>query len=329
MTIPTYLPYFIAAGTVAVLIAIFYGLNRALADAHWPAADRTRTLRVSAVILLGWLAAAITLSAMGIYHVTSGDRPTIQYGILLPILIGALMIWRSEATKRVLHAVPQQWLVGVQLFRALGAIFLILSATGTLPRLFALPAGLGDTVVGLLAPVVGLAYARAPHKAAGLVAAWNVLGLLDLIDALGLGFLTAPSRYALEVQPTSDLMTVLPLVLVPVYLVPLFFVLHLASLAKLRREAVASRARPRCRRPGIGLQKPQLRLQGVEVRSDVTVKWSGNLAKTSSFRWRDSILRFGSAKRDLVQKLRGLACHPGGTRRSEAFHHFALPQPSS
>jgi hypothetical protein len=240
MTIPTYLFYFIAAGAVAVLITILYGLNRALADAHWPNAERTRTLSVAAVILLGWLAVAITLSAMGIYHVTSGDRPTIQYGILLPILIGALMIWRWEAAKRVLDAVPQQWLVSVQLFRALGAIFLILSATGTLPRLFALPAGLGDIVVGLLAPVVGLAYARAPHKAAGLVAAWNVLGLLDLTDALGLGFLTAPSRYALEVQPTSDLMTVLPLVLIPVYLVPLFFVLHLASLAKLRREAGAT-----------------------------------------------------------------------------------------
>ena len=84
MTIPTYLPYFIAAGTVAVLTAIFYGLSRSLADAHWPAADRTRTLRVSAVILLGWLAVAITLSAMGIYHVTSGDRPTIQYGTCYP-----------------------------------------------------------------------------------------------------------------------------------------------------------------------------------------------------------------------------------------------------
>ena len=126
-----------AAGTVAVLIAIFYGLSRALVDAHWPAADRTRTLRVSAVILLGWLAAAITLSAMGIYHVTSGDRPTIQYGILLPILIGALMIWRSETTKRIIAAVPQQWLVGVQFYRALGAIFLILYATGKLPGLFA------------------------------------------------------------------------------------------------------------------------------------------------------------------------------------------------
>jgi len=239
MTIPTYLFYFIAAGTVAVLTTILYGLNRALADARWPAADRTRTLSVAALILLGWLAIAITLSALGNYHVTSGDRPTIQFAILLPIGIGALMIWGWEPAKRVLHAVPQQWLVGVQVFRALGAIFLILSATGTLPRLFALPAGVGDILVGLSAPVVGLAYARAPQKAAGLVAAWNVLGLLDLIDALGLGFLTAPSRYAFEVQPNSDLMTVLPLVLIPVYLVPLFFVLHLASLAKLRREAGA------------------------------------------------------------------------------------------
>src|SRR4029453_13243903 len=240
MTIPTYLPYFIAAGTVAVLITILYGLNRALADAHWPAVDRTRTLRVSAAILLGWLAAAITLSAMGIYHVTSGDRPTIQYGILLPILIGALMIWRSETTKRVIAAVPQNWLVGVQFYRALGAIFLILYSTGKLPGLFAWPSAVGDIAIGLSAPVVGLAYAQAPHKAAGLVVAWNGLGLLDLTDALGLGLLTAPSRFALEIQPTSDLMTVLPLVLIPVYLVPLFFVLHLAPLTKLRREAGGS-----------------------------------------------------------------------------------------
>ena len=93
---------------------------------------------------------------------------------------------------------------------------------------------MGDIAIGLSALVVGFAYAQARHKAAGLVVAWNLLGLLDL---------TAPSRFALEVRPTSDLMTVLPLVLIAVYLVPLFFVLHLASLAKLRRETGASQSR--------------------------------------------------------------------------------------
>jgi hypothetical protein len=79
--------------------------------------------------------------------------------------------------------------------------------------------------------------------AGGLVAAWNVFGILDLIVAVGTGLMTAPSRFVpFEVQPTSELMTVLPMVLIPLYLVPLSIVLHLASLAKLRREARASQS---------------------------------------------------------------------------------------
>jgi hypothetical protein len=86
---------------------------------------------------------------------------------------------------------------------------------------------------------VGVAYARAPRNTAGLVAAWNVFGILDLMIAVGTGVATVPSLIQpIEVQPTSELMTVLPMVLIPVHLVPLSIVLHLASLAKLRREAV-------------------------------------------------------------------------------------------
>jgi hypothetical protein len=236
MTIPTYLPYFVAPGTAATLITIFYGLNRALSA--WPAHDRTRALLASAAILLGWLAVAIGISAAGVYHVTSAGIPTIQYGILLPILIGTLLIFRSEATKRIIDAVPQEWIVGVQLYRALGVIFLILYATGKLPRLFAWPAGVGDIAIGLLAPVVAFAYARTPRDAAGLVRAWNVFGILDLVVAVATGFLTAPSLLQpIEVQPNSEMMSVLPMVLIPVYLVPLSIVLHLASLAKLHRTA--------------------------------------------------------------------------------------------
>lgn len=240
MTIPAYLPYFVFAGTAATLVAILYGLHRSLVVAGWPEADRARTFRASSVLLLGWFAASIVLSALGVYHVDSTEIPTIQYGILLPIAAGALLIWRSETAKRVIAAVPQPWLVGVQLYRALGVIFLILYTSGKLPALFALPAGIGDMAIGLLAPIVGVAYARAPRQAESLVAGWNVFGILDLMIAIGTGFATAPSLIQpIEVLPTSDLMTVLPMVLIPVYLVPLSIVLHLASLAKLRREAPA------------------------------------------------------------------------------------------
>ena len=240
MTIPTYLPYFVATGTAVTVVAILYGLNQALAGAAWHERDRTEAVLASSAVLSGWLAVAIALGAEGIYHVSARGIPTIQYGILLPILIGALMIWRWEAAKRILDTVPQSWIVGVQLYRALGVIFLILYASGKLPNLFAWPAGFGDIAIGLLAPVGGLAYARAPREAAGLVKAWNVFGILDLVVAVTTGFLTAPSwLQPIEIEPSSELMTVLPMVLIPVYLVPLSIVLHLASLAKLSHDAQA------------------------------------------------------------------------------------------
>ena len=165
---------------------------------------------------------------------------------MLPILIGSLLIWRSETVARVIDAVPQQWLIGVQLYRALGVIFLILYATGKLPGLFAWPAGVGDIAIGLLAPVVGLAYARAPRDTAGFVRAWNVFGILDLVVAVTTGFMTAPSLIQpIEVQPSSELMTVLPMVLIPVYLVPLSILLHIASLAKLHRATAPRRQQSR------------------------------------------------------------------------------------
>ncbi len=236
MAIPVYLPYFVFAGTLATITAILYGLNRGLADAAWPTAERTRAFRLSAAMLIGWLALSIALAAMGVYHAEASAIPTIQYGIVLPILIGSLLLWRSDAVARIIDAVPQPWLIGVQLYRALGVIFLILYVAGRLPALFAWPAGIGDIVIGLLAPVVGLAYARAPHNTARLVMAWNVFGILDLVVAVTTGFITSPSLIQpIDVQPNSELMTMLPMVLIPVYLVPLSIVLHIASLAKLHR----------------------------------------------------------------------------------------------
>jgi hypothetical protein len=242
MSIPAFLPYYVLLGTAAIVAAILYGLHIALLRANWPAQDRKRALVVVSVILLGWLAAAIALGGAGAYHVAADGIPTIQYGIFIPIAIGLVLLWRSELANRMLDAVPQSWLVGVQLYRALGVIFLILYAAGKLPGLFAWPAGTGDIAVGLLAPIVGIAYARSPGENAGLVRGWNLFGILDLVVAVTMGFATAPSALRLiDVQPTSEMMTVLPMVLIPIFLVPLSIVLHAASLVKLRRTAAMPR----------------------------------------------------------------------------------------
>jgi hypothetical protein len=234
MTIPTYLPFYVLIGSLAIIVTILFGLRNALTNSTWPERDRIVAFRSSAVVLIGWFLLAIALGLAGAFRAAPDLLPTIQYGIFIPVLIGAWLIWRSPAVGRIIDAVPQPWIIAVQLYRALGVIFLILYATDKMPGLFAWPAGVGDIIVGLLAPIVALAYARDARGNAGLVTAWNVFGILDLVVAVTAGFITSPSTL-FSYEPPNELISVFPLVLVPVYLVPLSVLLHLASLAKLHR----------------------------------------------------------------------------------------------
>jgi hypothetical protein len=97
------------------------------------------------------------------------------------------------------------------------------------------PPALGDVSVGLLAPFVATAYARSSHEAARRVCLWNQLGIADLVIAVTLGFLTSPSPLQLaSFDRPSVPIGIFPLSLIPVYMVPLSILLHLASLRHLR-----------------------------------------------------------------------------------------------
>jgi hypothetical protein len=244
MTTPASIAVFVLGGSVVIIAAVLFGLNQALIRAAWPPAERVPALRAAAIILIGWFAAAVALAWFGVYEGGPGRLPTIQFGILIPIAVGAYLIWRSPMVSRIIDAVPQQWLVGVQIFRAGGAIFLVLYAAGRMPGLFALPAGVGDILVGTLAPIVAWAYARNPRGGAGLITGWNVFGIADLVVAVGTGLATAPSPLQVAAfEAPNTLIADFPLVLIPAYLVPFWTVLHIASLTKLRR--TSSRPSPR------------------------------------------------------------------------------------
>jgi hypothetical protein len=155
-------------------------------------------------------------------------------------VVGVLLFLAWPSLRRTLAIIPNTWLVGVQTYRILGVIFVILYLGGYLPGLFALPAGLGDSLVGIVAPFVAAAYARSPEGAARRVRLWNLLGIADLVIAVTLGFITSPSPFQLAAfdHPTV-LIGMFPLVLIPVFAVPLSILLHLASLQKLRQGQLA------------------------------------------------------------------------------------------
>jgi len=233
--VPGYLLPLVIGASVATVAALLFGLHNALKRARWPIQERRKAVTGVAAVLVAWFLATIWLVWIGFYRGALFRTPTIQYGVLIPIIAGVVLFRASRTLRRIVEAVPQQWIVSVQVYRALGAIFLVLYAAGRMPGVFAWPAGVGDVIVGLLAPVVGIAYARRPQSAAGLVRTWNLLGITDLIVALTTGFLTSPSPLQMFAFDTPNvLISAFPLAMIPVFLVPLSILLHLASLKKLR-----------------------------------------------------------------------------------------------
>jgi hypothetical protein len=66
--------------------------------------------------------------------------------------------------------------------------------------------------------------------------AWNILGIGDLVVAVGTGFLTSPSPYRLLAFDRPNVVVEsYPFVRIPTFLVPLSIIMHGLSLAKLRR----------------------------------------------------------------------------------------------
>jgi hypothetical protein len=223
-------------GTVTVVAVALFGLHRAVRRAGLPARDRGRAFWSGSALVVVWLFAALALSWSGFYVGSPSRVPTLPFGLLIPIAAGVVLYFRSPLLRRIIDAAPQSWIVTVQTYRLEGVIFLILYAGGLLPGAFAWPAGVDDVIVGLLAPVVGIAYMRGSRRSAVWLQAWNLFGIADLVVAVATGFLTSPSpMQLLALDRPNELIGSFPLVMIPVFLVPLSVLLHLASLEKLHQ----------------------------------------------------------------------------------------------
>jgi hypothetical protein len=195
--------------------------------------------------LAGWVALAFALAPA---PATLAGRDPFYLTLLLAIFaLGSfaaalLGLGLSPALRR---AVETAWLpavIGVQFYRVLGVLFIILLAQGQLPAHFAAPAGWGDIFVGLTAPLVALALIRRMPVARALAVAWNVFGLLDLVVAVGMGTGVLAPYLMPELGsrvPSAAGMGVFPLILVPTFAVPLSVILHVIALARLRHGARA------------------------------------------------------------------------------------------
>lgn len=196
----------------------FYVGIRALPGAT---ARQSRWIIGSVAVAAAWLLGVLLLGGAG----NDVLPPRIPVALGGTLLVGYLLLL-SPTFRRIIAAVPQHWLIGIQVFRILGAVWLVRYFAGGLPGLFALPAGVGDVATGLLAPFVAYASYSGKPYAHSTAIAWNLFGMADLVNAVVLGTLTSGGAGGI----------VFPLVLIPAYGVPRSLLIHSYSLIGLLRK---------------------------------------------------------------------------------------------
>ena len=215
----------------ALLLGIWLGLART----GFAGAKRMQIWLALAIPLTVWLALVWWLAVAGAFRPAPG-LPALPIAIFLPVLMAVPVLLSSKVIGALLDATPAAWLIGLQVYRIFGGIFLVSWARGGIAGIFALPAGIGDVLVGVLAlPVAYLVGTGAPG-ARQRAMAWNWLGLFDFAVAIGIGIVTAPGPLQLIVpdRPTAALGT-FPMVMIPAFAVPSSILLHALSLRQLLR----------------------------------------------------------------------------------------------
>lgn len=214
---------------------------------YQPIENHTSVKLFVTVVLAIWLALVFLLGA-GEAFVRPPEVPPfpILLGATVPLLVFIAAYLKSDTFRAFILAADLSLLTAIQAWRAGGLGFLALYVHGILPGLFAWPAGLGDIAIGITAPWVALALIRRPSFVTSRqFVIWNLLGILDLVVAVSFGALSSGFVSGLVGTVTTAPMAQLPLMLIPVYFVPLFIMLHLAALFQSGKDIKSSiRRRP-------------------------------------------------------------------------------------
>ncbi|MFQ5776072.1 MAG: hypothetical protein ACE5GS_16245 [Kiloniellaceae bacterium] len=188
-------------------------------------------------LLLAWFATAYVIGTEQLLpNEGSALIAPIAMTAAIPVAVFLALYALSSRFRGFILAQDIRALTMLQHWRVMGFAFLPLTFFGVLPGLFAWPAGLGDIAIGLAAPFVIARIGRDPAWAtsAGLVR-YHLLGLLDFAVAIATAGLSAGAFPNLIADGVASApMDVWPLNLFPSFLVPIFIILHLSVLLKVR-----------------------------------------------------------------------------------------------
>src|SRR5919108_565902 len=143
------------------------------------------------------------------------------------LILGMKMKALGDYSRQMQHNKTTAVLIAVQTYRILGIAFLWGMTQGILDPAFAIPAGVGDILIGVTAIPFAIFLWKGYSWSKYAVVVWSVLGIADLVNAITLGAIINPVF-------STSIFSTFPWILFPTVAVPLGVALHGVILYRLR-----------------------------------------------------------------------------------------------
>lgn len=229
---------------LAIQVVILLGLWLGLMRTDFSMGKRVGLWLGIAIVFTLWLAIVWPLAIAGAFLTLPGRPSALPIALAVPVIIGLVPLLRSKSIGLLLDAMPSSWLIGLQVYRVLGGIFLVGWAGGTLSGIFAWPAAIGDMITGVMALPAAALIASGTAQGRRAAIAWNIFGLLDFAVAITTANLTSPGPLQMfGFDITAPQLGTYPSVMTPAFAVPSSILLHALSLRQLLRMGQGAQAK--------------------------------------------------------------------------------------
>ena len=220
--------------TLLCLIIILTGLKTVLKKTNWEKSRQDKIFFGTTFILVIWIGLLTILSYKGFFTDFNELPPRPALVMLIPLPIIFLIAFSNTGTQ-LLQTVPSHWLVFMQSFRIIVELLLLFAfMAGKLPVQMTFEGRNFDVLTGVLALPVGYLLAKKKTYAPKLAIAFNIIGILLLLNILVIAVLSMPTsiRYFMN-EPSNTLVGQFPFILLPGVLVPIAYTMHIFSLRQM------------------------------------------------------------------------------------------------
>jgi hypothetical protein len=215
-------------------VTMSIGLAKVLNKTEWTRQGRLKIILGTTITVAAWIAIVTVLSYRGFFSDFSKLPPRPALALLTPLPF-VLAFSFSKTGIKLLQNVPAQWLVFMQSFRIFVEVLIWFAfLANKLPVQMSFEGRNFDALTGMLAIPAGVLLVLKKEWSRAIILAFNILGLALLINIVVIGLLSMPTpiRYFMN-EPSNTLLAQFPLILLPTFMVPMAYSLHVFSLRQL------------------------------------------------------------------------------------------------